>query len=188
MPVDVKALEVDFYAIPMHKWLCGPEGTGALYVRRASMHYVASTYVGYWSVKDEESDVWELCTSAQRFELGGRQTAAIAGQEAVLNWLEQHVGYPWIFERIAQLSAYAYQALQQVSGVTVLTPAPGKSGLVTFTVAGHAADDVVKQVAAEHTIQIRSVRPFNALRASTGFYNTEEEIDSLVRVLTAYNA
>lgn len=187
IPVDVKALDVDFYAVPMQKWLCGPEGTGALYVRRASMHYVASTYVGYWSVKDEESDVWELATSAQRLELGGRQTAAIAGQEAVLNWLEQSVGYPWIFERIAKLSIYTYQALQLVPGVTLLTPEPGKSGLVTFTLEGHVADDVVKQLQAEHTIQIRSIRPFNALRVSTGFYNTEGEIDILVRALTAYN-
>ncbi len=34
IPIDVKALEVDFYAIPMQKWLCGPDGTGALYVSR----------------------------------------------------------------------------------------------------------------------------------------------------------
>ena len=36
IPIDVKALDVDFYAIPMQKWLCGPDGTGALYVRYVS--------------------------------------------------------------------------------------------------------------------------------------------------------
>jgi L-cysteine/cystine lyase len=186
IPVDVKALDVDFYAIPMQKWLCGPEGTGALYIKHESMHYVEPTYVGYWSVQDEENDEWELSASAQRFELGGRQTAALAGQEAVLNWLEQSVGYPWIFERIAKLSIYTYRSLQLVPGVTLLTPEPGKSGLVTFTLVDHDAADVVKQLQAEHAIQIRSIRPFNALRVSTGFYNTEAEIDTLVDALGSY--
>ena len=187
IPVDVKALDVDFYAIPMQKWLCGPDGTGALYVRSASLHSIASTYVGYWSVKDEESAEWELCTSAQRFESGGRQTAALAGQAAVLHWLEHYVGYPWIFERIAKLSTYAYQALQQVPGITLLTPEPGKSGLVTFTLDGHDSADVVKQLQEKYSIQIRSIRASNALRISTGFYNTEREIDVLVRVLASYS-
>src|SRR6266849_4786696 len=100
IPVDVKALGVDFYAIPMQKWLCGPDGTGALYVRRDALSYVSPTYVGYWSVKHEEGMEWELMESAQRFEAGGRQTAALAGQAAVLNWLEEAVGYQWLFERI----------------------------------------------------------------------------------------
>src|SRR2546428_4910043 len=108
IPVDVKALGVDFYAIPMQKWLCGPDGTGALYVRREALNYVSPTYVGPWSIKHEEGLEWELLESAQRFEAGGRQTAAIAGQAAVLNWLEETVGYKWLFERIASLSRYTY--------------------------------------------------------------------------------
>ena len=46
IPIDVKALDIDFYAIPMQKWLCGPDGTGALYVRQEALQYVAPTYVG----------------------------------------------------------------------------------------------------------------------------------------------
>src|SRR5260370_21135606 len=60
IPIDVKALDVDFYAIPMQKWLCGPDGTGALYVRQAALRYVSPTYVGYWSVKHEEGVEWQL--------------------------------------------------------------------------------------------------------------------------------
>src|SRR5947209_5843301 len=121
IPIDVKALGVDFYAIPMQKWLCGPDGTGALYVRKEMLHLVSPTYVGYWSIKHEEGLEWELLENAQRFEVGGRQTAAIAGQAAVLNWLEQTVGYKWLFERIVSLSEYAYKALKEVPGVALLT-------------------------------------------------------------------
>jgi len=184
IPIDVKALDVDFYAIPMQKWLCGPDGTGALYVRRESLHYAAPTYVGYWSIKHEEGTEWELNDNAQRFELGGRHTAAVAGQAAVLDWMEQFVGYPWMFERIASLNAYAYRALQQVPGVTMLTPEPGGSGIVSFTLAGRNDTELVKQLLEKYRIVIRNIPRTKALRISTDFYNTEEEIDTVVRVLS----
>jgi L-cysteine/cystine lyase len=183
IPVDVKALGIDFYAIPMQKWLCGPDGTGALYVRRESRNYVTPTYVGYWSVKDEEGVEWELMESAQCFELGGRQTAALAGQSAVLNWLENTVGYEWMFQRISSLHAYAHAALQTIPGLSVLTPQPGLSGLVAFTLDGYDPVDVVTQLRERHNIYIRNIPTMNSLRISTGFYNTEEEIDTLVQAL-----
>ncbi len=183
IPVDVTALGIDFYAIPMQKWLCGPDGTGALYVRREALHYVAPTYVGYWSCKHEEGMEWELLESAQRFEAGGRQTAALAGQSAVLNWLEETVGYTWIFERIASLSTYAYNALKAVPGLTLLTPRPGESGLIAFKLGDRDVNEVVTYLSDKHNIYIRSIPTTNSLRISTGFYNTEEEIDQLVEAL-----
>ncbi len=184
IPLDVKALDVDFYALPMQKWLCGPDGTGALYIRRKSLDSVAPTFVGYWSVKDEESAVWELHETAQRFESGGRQTAALAGQGAVLTWLEQFVGYPWLFERIKCLHVYACSALQQIPDLTLLTPRPGDSGLLTFTPEGHDEAEILRRLQEQYSIQIRSIPGLKALRLSTGFYNTEEEIDTLVQTLT----
>jgi len=183
IPVDVKALGVDFYAIPMQKWLCGPDGTGALYVRREALNYVSPTYVGYWSVKHEEGIEWELLESAQRFELGGRQTAALAGQAAVLNWLEETVGYKWLFERIASLSRYTYDALKALPGLTLLTPRPGESGLVAFKLGDRDVNEVINYLHDKHNIYIRSIPTTNSLRVSTGFYNTEEEIDKLVEAL-----
>src|SRR5438128_12121959 len=105
--VDVKALGVDFYAIPGQKWLCGPDGTGALYVRRKAQGSMVPTYVSFFSVKHEEGVEWELHENAQRFEMGGYHPAAIAGQAAALQWLEKTVGYEWLFERIAALNIYA---------------------------------------------------------------------------------
>ncbi len=183
IPIDVTALGVDFYAIPMQKWLCGPDGTGALYVRKDALRYVSPTYVGYWSIKHEEGLEWELLDSAQRFEVGGRQTAAIAGQAAVLKWLEETVGHQWLFERIASLSAYAYKALKEVPGLTILTPQPGASGLISFKLEGRDDAVVVQYLRDKHNIYIRNIPSTKSLRISTGFYNTEEEIDKLVAAL-----
>jgi L-cysteine/cystine lyase len=181
--VDVKALGVDFYAIPMQKWLCGPDGTGALYVRKDMLRLVSPTYVGYWSTKNEEGLEWELLESAQRFEVGGRQTAAIAGQAAVLKWLEETVGHRWLFDHISSLSTYAYKALSEVPGLTILTPRQGESGLVSFQLEGRDDAEIVTYLRDKHNMYIRNIPSTKSLRISTGFYNTEEEIDKLVAVL-----
>ena len=183
IPIDVKALDVDFYAIPMQKWLCGPDGTGALYVNRTSQHYITSTYVGYWSVKHEPGIEWELEDFAQRFELGGRQTAALAGQAAVLHWMEETVGYEWLFERIKALSIYAYNEFKHVPKIKMLTPQAGTSGLLGFTLGDLDVTEVVQKLHDEHNIYIRNIPSTNSLRVSTGFYNTEEELDTLVQAL-----
>ncbi len=184
IPIDVKALDVDFYAIPMQKWLCGPDGTGALYVNRKSQHYITSTYVGYWSVKHEPGIEWELEDFAQRFELGGRQTAALAGQATVLRWMEESVEYEWLFERIKTLSTYTFNALKQVPKIKMLTPQAGTSGLIGFTLGELDVTEVVQRLHGEHNIYIRNIPSTNSLRVSTGFYNTEEEIDTLVQALS----
>jgi L-cysteine/cystine lyase len=184
IPLDMHALNIDFYSVPMQKWLCGPDGTGALYVRRGAFSYVRPTYVGPWSAKHEEGIEWELLDTAQRFETGGgRQTAALAGQVAALDWLESVVGYQWLYERIAALSTYAFHALSEIPGLSMLTPRPGESGLVAFRLDGKDEVEVVKVLAEKHNILIRNIPSTHALRISTGFYNTEEEIDTLVRAL-----
>ncbi len=185
IPLNMKELGVDFYAIPMQKWLCGPDGTGALYTRRESLHYVTPTNVGYWSVKHEEGIEWELVDHAQRFEVGGRQTAALAGQAAVLHWLEETVGYEWLYAHISSLHTYAYSALKNIPGLTMLTPKPGVSGLLTFQLQGIDDAEVVKTLCDKHNIYIRNIPSTKVLRISTGFYNTEEEIDQLVQALSS---
>lgn len=183
IPLDVKALGVDFFAFPMQKWLYGPDGTGALYVRREALERVQPTYVGWCLLQFGAGGTWSFHDSARRFELGGRQTAAVCGQSASLRWLEQTIGYPWIFERISFLNSYAYDALKDLTGLTVLTPQPGSSGLLSFTLDGYNAETVAHWLQHEHNIYVRAVPQQNSVRISTSFYNTEEEIDFLVRTL-----
>jgi L-cysteine/cystine lyase len=180
--INVHELGVDFYAIPMQKWLCGPDGTGALYVRRSSLSFIAPTFVGLHSVAPgEHNKPWD---NARRFELGGHQTAIIAGQCAALRWLENEVTYEWIFQHISKLNTYAYHALKAVAGITILTPQPGASGIFSFLVAGQDTEEIAKRLQHEYTIYIRSIPERKILRFSTGFYNTEEEIDALTHALS----
>lgn len=181
--IDMKALDVDFYAIPMQKWLCGPDGTGALYVRQESLPLLNPTYVGYFSLKMDDAHEWAFQPNACRFEAGGRQTAAIAGQQAVLNWLETFVGYEWLFTRISTLNTYAYQTLKDIPGLTVFTPQPGVCGILSFKLEGPDDSEVVKLLQEKYNIHIRNIPSTGLLRVSTGFYNSEEEIDALAQAL-----
>lgn len=186
IPIDVHALDVDFYALPGQKWLCGPDGTGALYARREALNHVTSTYVGYWSTADSHAAEWKLLENARRFEAGGRQTAAIAAQAATLGWLEETVGHHWLLARIAQLHTFAARTLQTVPGLRLLTPRPGESGLLTFTLERGTPDEVVSYLREQHNIVTRTIADRHAIRVSTGFYNTEEEIETLATALGAY--
>ncbi|GCE07685.1 aminotransferase class V-fold PLP-dependent enzyme [Dictyobacter aurantiacus] len=186
IPVDVKKLGIDFYAFPMQKWLCGPDGTGALYVRRESLERLHPTYVGWCLLKFEPEWKWSFHDSAQRFELGARQTAAVAGQIASFRWLEETITYNRIFERTCSLSSYAYNALREIEGLTVITPQPGTSGLLTFVLDGYDAEVAAQRLQKEHDIYVRMVHEYNAIRISTGFYNTEQEIDRLAQVLRSW--
>ncbi|MHB1891843.1 MAG: aminotransferase class V-fold PLP-dependent enzyme, partial [Acidimicrobiales bacterium] len=50
LPVDVVALGADFYSAPGQKWLCGPEGTGALYSSQAAVSQIRTTFASYGTV------------------------------------------------------------------------------------------------------------------------------------------
>jgi L-cysteine/cystine lyase len=81
------------------------------------------------------------------------------------------------------LSAYAYTALKEVPTLTMLTPRQGESGLVSFKLEGRDDTEVVTYLRDKYNIYIRNIPTTNSLRISTGFYNTEEEIDQLIIAL-----
>jgi L-cysteine/cystine lyase len=184
IPIDVGELDADFYAIPMQKWLCGPDGTGALYVKHEWLERVQLSYVGGWfSLLHKPTGEWGWQNAARRFELGGRHTAAVAGQVACLRWLENVATYRWIFQRITHLQEYAASALQAVPGVTVLTAHPGTSGLLSITLDDADVVAIESWLLREHNIAVRALTECNALRISTGFYNLEQEVDQLAQAL-----
>ena len=65
----------------------------------------------------------------------------------------------------------------------MLTPQPGESGLVAFKLEGRDDAEIVTYLRDKHNTYIRNIPSTKSLRISTGFYNTEEEIDKLVAAL-----
>ncbi|MEW8976998.1 MAG: aminotransferase class V-fold PLP-dependent enzyme [Symbiobacterium sp.] len=181
IPVNVKELGVDFYAVTSQKWLCGPEGAGALYASRAAVSQVQITFAGYNTAQAYDMYAGLLPKgNAQKFEQGTLQPATLAGHLAALRWLTDEVGADWAYSRIRSLAAAARALLAEVPGVTVLTPAE-TAGLVSFQVEANA--DAVLKALTGQKILIRTVPHPRSLRLSTGFYNTEEELEQLAAAL-----
>src|SRR5918994_4897934 len=144
VPVDLHAMGVDAYAMAGQKWLCGPEGTGLLYVRRDRFADIAPTFVRYGQF--EPSGYFIPAEGAKRYEVGEFYSPAIAAQEAALRWLRDEVGFGWAYDRIATLGADFRRRLTSIDGVTVVTPVESMAGLVNFTVAGLSPQEVTDQL------------------------------------------
>lgn len=187
IPLDLPASGVDFYAMPGQKWLCGPEGTGALYVRPDRLSLLNPTFVGFTSM--ENVSMWDFsgyfmpAQGARRFEVGSVYRPGIAAMAATQAWLADDLGWEWIYARIAHMQAYARQAIGQLEGVTLLTPPGPQAGLLSFTLSGGYDPAAIVRHLAEQDIIIRFLRHPYCLRVSTGFYNNEADIDRLVAAL-----
>lgn len=191
IPLDLPGSGVDFYALPGQKWLCGPEGIGALYVRPDRLSLLAPTFAGYLTMGTTGS--YDLtghfmpAADASRYEVGTVYRPGIRAMLAHLTWLEQEIGWDWIYSRIAHLFEYARQSLTDLAGVEVITPPGFQAGLVTFALTGYDPARVMLKLAEEDII-LRYIQQPYALRVSTGFYNTEADIDRLIEALQAIQA
>jgi L-cysteine/cystine lyase len=171
-PIDVHDLDVDYYAFPGQKWLCGPEGTGGLYVRHARQAELRATFVGTRSAQP----------NAAAYEHGTLFRPGIHGLHAALDWLEA-VGREQIFARTARLAAYCASRLGSVPGVELITPPEARAGLVCFRFAADADLDACVAYLVERGVSLRSVGETGCVRVSCGFFNTESELDRLVELL-----
>jgi L-cysteine/cystine lyase len=181
MALDFAELGVDFYALSGQKWLCGPEGTGALYVRPDRVADLQPTFVGYSSF---ESQDWQghflPAQGAARYRGLGVYRPGVIGQLSALNWFQETVGPGWAYARIAKLATYCRELLEDLEGVAVITPPARQAGLINFVPQGWSprrmAGLLRGLIKRDYIIRNIAHEPY-CLRVSTGFYNTEEELE-----------
>ncbi len=185
LPLDMANLGADLYACPGQKWICGPEGTGSLYVRPSSLGEIEQTFGGgmVMGSLDYYGASFTPAVGAGRFDVGGYNLPMLVGQKVSTEWIRDEVGLDWAYARISRLGQYAHKMLSGMKGVTVVTPEDHLAGLVAFTVDGIEPIELKNRLLAEHNVTIRDVVKYinnpNALRLATGFYNTEEDLDRL---------
>ncbi|MBA2276145.1 MAG: aminotransferase class V-fold PLP-dependent enzyme [Chloroflexia bacterium] len=180
VPINLEESGVAVYAMAGQKWLCGPEGTGALYVRESRFADIGPTHVRY--AQSDVSGYILPAPGARRYEMGEAYAPSILGMEATLLWLRDEVGFDWLYRRIAALADRFLYGLSQTPGVTVHSPKGKIGGLVCFNVEGLAPIDVAAALYERgQTIRYVAYPPGpEVARASVGWWNTEEEVDGLV--------
>jgi L-cysteine/cystine lyase len=190
VPSNVYELGVDAYACSGQKWLCGPDGTGALFVRRERRSDIQQTFMGYFGVQPGMSDHdgnYVPASGGERYEVSLGYPGGLKGLQTSLHWIAEEIGWEWAYQRIATLGHYCFDALSALDGVTLLTPRERMAGLVHFRVDGSAPADLTTKLDATGFL-IRDTHDPDANRVSTGFYNTEAEIDDLCRAIQEIRA
>ena len=182
IPVSVEDLGVDAYAVPGQKWLLGPEGMGALWVRRPFADGLVPATSGYMSFSSFDLAKGGVPhPGARRFEGTGFHRPSVIGLGRSCGWLTMYVGLPWALERAARLAALARSRLASIPGVRLVTPAGSTGTLVTFRIEGWTAAAASEELGARIFAIIRDLPPIDALRISVGFWNTEEELERFAR-------
>jgi L-cysteine/cystine lyase len=170
IPVDVS--RYDFYTVSAQKWLCGPDSTGALYVREPEQLDVAlPTY--FSQITYDEAGAYTPKAGAARFDAGWIPTASLAGVEAALGTVPQ-----WAHHHAAEIAARCWALLAERAQVVT---APGQATLVSFA----ARSDAQKEAARLHElgVVVRDMPGTGWLRASCGWWTSDGDLDRLASAL-----
>ena len=191
IPINVTALDADFFVFSAHK-IFGPTGIGALYGKAALLEAMPPWQGGGHMIRDVRFEKTEYQNAPEKFEAGTPDIAGVVGLGAAIDYLFQ-VGIPAIAAYEHSLLEYATQALATIPGLRPIGTAANKASVLSFVIPGLNNQAIAKHLD-KHGIAVRAghhcaqpaQRHFgleSTVRPSLAFYNTREEVDTLVRVL-----
>ncbi len=190
MPVDVKKLDVDFYAFSGHKML-GPTGVGVLYGKKELLENMQPFLYGGEMIKEVRFDGTKFNELPWKFEAGTPNIIEGIGLGVAIDYLNK-VGMKQIHERDKELVEYAMEKLKEINGVTIYGPKE-RGAVISFNLNGVHAHDV-SQILDSDGVAIRAghhcCMPLMSVlgiaataRASFYLYNTEQEIDTFINAI-----
>jgi len=186
IPVDVPATGVDMYAFTGHKWVLGPEGMGAFYVRPGLE--AESTSLGFASLSDptafEAEGGYEeyFHEGARRFEASTMSPALAAGFAAAVDAIYERGSEG--FAEIRRRADLLIGLLEEMPRITLRSPRPAHSGLVSFEISGVAPQEAAEKLLAQEFVVRFIPEPYPYVRASTHLFNTEEELEALAEAVS----
>ena len=195
MKIDVQDLDCDFLAFSAHK-LCGPTGVGVLYGKEELLQEMEPVNLGGGMNEsfDDVNDVY-LKSLPTRLEAGTPNIAGVIGLGAAIDYLNK-IGMDNILEHERELRKYLVNKLVDIKHIDIIN-LESDTGIVAFNVEGIFSQDVAVYLdkynicvrAGNHCAKILkdAVGVKNTCRVSLYFYNTKEEIDRLVELLSDKN-
>jgi L-cysteine/cystine lyase len=182
LPLKLDELGIDFYAFTGHKWWCGPEGVGGLYIHPDAMASLAPTFIGWRSLDYSQPDL-PLVNDARRYEVATSAYPLYAGLRAAITI---HQDWGIAIDRttkIISLATYLWENLQQLPGIKCLHEQAPQSGLVSFQVVAGNHAKLVRALEQQH-FYLRTIADPDCIRACTHYFTTTAEIDELVQCLS----
>jgi cysteine desulfurase / selenocysteine lyase len=198
--INIKKLGADYIAVSSHK-LLGPNGVGALISTKENLELLNQFLVGGETVEDSHYDDFVPAKIPEKFEAGLQNYPGIMGFGAAIEYLEK-VGIKNIHKHVVRLNEIASSGLLGIEGVVILGPkeAEKRSGILSFAIKDKNIHEMSLLLNNTHNIMVRSGLHcvhswFNkeetqktlfkdgTIRASFGFYNTEEEVQEFVKAV-----
>lgn len=191
MAVDVQELDVDFFAFTGHK-VYGPSGIGVLYGKKEWLSKLPPFLGGGAMIESVSTDEVTYGPTPTRYEAGTPPIVEAVGLGAALDYMMQ-IGRREIAAYEHELVTYAHERLDELNWLTVYGSAPGKGGIISFTMDGLHPHDI-SMVVDRSGVAIRAghhcAQPLMdhfgvpaMCRASFGLYNTKQDVDTLVDAL-----
>lgn len=195
VPIDVREIGCDMLSVTGRKYLRAPRGTGFLYVRKEVQDQLKTLFLDGHSLQSVTEEEYQLRADARRFELYEKNRALSLGLGEAVDYALS-IGVDRIWQRIRYLAGVMRQRLAALPGITVHDSGEQQCGIVTFSVDGIDAVRVKNELAAKRinvsvgkassTLIYMNRKQLDAIvRASVHYYNTEEEIEILCKVLGA---
>lgn len=191
LPVDVGSLGCDFYAFSGHKML-GPMGIGALWGRPELLDGMDPFMGGGEMIREVHLDSSTWNDLPYKFEAGTPNVGGAVGLGAAVDYLET-LGVENVRAHEARLGRLAHARLSGMEGVTVYGPESGRTGVVSFSMPDVHPHDISQLLDGEgiairsghHCCQplMRRLDVPATARASFYLYNTEDEVDMLVKAI-----
>ena len=194
IPVDVKALDVDFLAFSGHKML-GPMGIGVLYGKKELLDEMPPFLYGGEMIETVTRTGATYAELPHKFEAGTVNAAWAYGLSKAIEYIG-HIGFDTIMEREDFLTDYAMKRLRENPYITVLgSENPNEHhGILTFKLEGVHPHDIAAILdegnvyvrAGHHCAQplLKFLKVLSTARASLAFYNTTADIDRFVEALS----
>jgi cysteine desulfurase / selenocysteine lyase len=196
LPIDVQALDCDFYVLSSHK-MYGPTGVGVLYGRPSLLESMPPYQGGGDMIQAVTFEKTTYNAVPYKFEAGTPNIGGVAGFGAAIDYL---MG----IDRQAALAhedgvlEYATAQVRQIPGARIIGEARHKTGVLSFVLEGvhpHDAGTILDQQGVavrtgQHCAQpvMDCYRITATIRASLGIYNTREDIDVLISALDKVRA
>jgi L-cysteine/cystine lyase len=180
IPIDVHALEVDGYSYPAHKYVLGPDGVGALYIRPELVERIAPSAVAHGASEyyDFEGHFTPVTASMRKFEMTTHSGPLLAGVGAAIGLLRD-TGIDRIEARILELSTRLVDGLLRIRGAQVRSPLDPalRSGLVTFTVGDQDPNETCAALWQLRRVVGRVVND-KRVRLSVAAFNNEADVEA----------
>lgn len=186
IPLNLKDLDVDFYASSGHKWLFGPKGTGFLYVNKRAFPKLKPLFSGAYSDKSFNFKKHELefRSSISRVEYGTKNIPVIKGLLEAVRFHNQ-LGFEKELKRNKDLADHFKKEVSLIKGIKVLSPISSQfsTSIVTFSLEGIDYIDLRNLLFSDYKHRLRGIyeNDLNALRLCVAIYNNKNQVNQILK-------